>query len=92
VAHNRNTLAPKNKTGKGESAYMRHVNMHDLPLNNCRPGNGAAFRPVTLTVIVCAAWSTKTGRHARPVDGLQSGQVIGGADLGNPRVAAPFFC
>jgi hypothetical protein len=36
VAHDRNSLAPKNKTGKAESAYMRHVNMISS-LNNLPP-------------------------------------------------------
>jgi hypothetical protein len=27
MAHDRNTLAPKNKIGEGESAYIRHINM-----------------------------------------------------------------
>jgi hypothetical protein len=27
MAHDRNTLAAKNKTDEGESAYMRHINM-----------------------------------------------------------------
>jgi hypothetical protein len=27
MAHDRNLLAPKNKIGEGESAYMSHVNM-----------------------------------------------------------------
>jgi hypothetical protein len=47
MAHDRNSLAPKNKTDKGEAAYIHHVNMISS-LNNCRPGNGAAFCPPTM--------------------------------------------
>jgi hypothetical protein len=59
--------------------------------------NFALFPRSGKTVLDVAASSTPAfvkhvcvplrGRHGRPVDGLQSGQVIGGAALGNRRVA-----
>ena len=58
----------------------------------CRPGNGAAFCVATMNYdCVAAIVAASQDRPARgPVDGLQSGQAIGGAALGDPRVAAPF--
>jgi len=74
---------------------MRHVNITSS-LNNCRPGNGAGFSSCNADR---ESRSHGSGGDCRcqprpagtgPVDGLQSGQAIGGAALGNPRVAAPF--
>ena len=46
-------------------------------------------RIMFVAAVIVAASQDRPARG--PADGLQSGQVIGGAALGNPRVAAPFL-